>query len=256
MTSAAETMRRRPEPSARTRLVLGVLLSLVTLVGLWRSQHYAMDAIGPRPGVWPPWAWWPGLVLTVAVLLLVPTRWPRVLRWVGSLLALVAFCSTALVADAVIGRVLLEGRPGVVNADSTLSRSVHRVTVAVGGVAVPAYSPAASFAGGQQRDGATGTRHFTPGLTYGRTGTYAVGTPVTIQQDRGGRLYTRILPAAGQPGYVPWFPRGSASLVAWSLIDLLGWSFLAAALLAPRGDDEVPPVRPRGPRRGSRGSSG
>ena len=228
---------RGPDLSRPVRSTLVGLFLLVAAAGLARSQTYAMDALGPAPGVWPRWAFWPGLALLGLLLTQLPSRWPRWVRRGLGAVSIVTFPLSAILLDAAICRYLLEEHTGAVTTATDLHRSVQRVSVTVDGAALSAYSPAASFAGRQSRSSVTGTRHYRPGSAYGQTTTYAVGDPVTVQVDRSGRLHNRVLPQPGQGGYLPWFPRTPGVVGASTLGLVLGWGAIltACAGVALRG---------------------
>jgi len=230
------------------RIVSAVVFLLVSVVGWWRSQAYVDDALVAQPGVWPSWAFWPGLVLLVLLLTQLPRRGPRWTRTVVAVVSLAAFGSSAVVGDALAGRFLLAEEQAVVRTDEVLPRAIHHLRVASGGREFTAYSPAAAFAGGQQGDPTTGTRNYAPGPSYGSTGSYAVGAAVTVRLDPDRRWYTRVVPAPGQPGYLPLFPRRGASLAVAGVALALGWLVVLAAVgfAAGRG-----PLRRSWPRRKS-----
>lgn len=211
------------------RLVLVAVFIVLSGIGLWYGQCRDINALSPTPGVWPPWAFWPCLVALCLILTQLPRRWPKRLRQVGAVVALLAFLPTAVVADAAIGALAMEDHVGVVNADTAMRRSMHRVNVAVGDRALNAMSPAASFAGGQRRDSTTGNRHYEPGVPFTTDRPYERGERVLVRVDPDGELYARIIPTSGQSGYLPWFPRTETSSVVAGLLLALGWAWILTA---------------------------
>lgn len=211
------------------RVVLVVLFLVLAALGMWYGQHQNVNDLSPTPGVWPRWVFWPCLVLLALILTQLPRRWPKRLRQGGAVLAILVFLPTAIVADAAIGAVAMNEATGVVNSDTTLRRSMHRVNVAVDGRALNAVSPAASFAGGQDRNTTTGTKHYRPGTAYAEARPFAQGEQVRVLIDPDGSLYPRVVPGPGQSGYLPWFTRSQTSAVVAGLALLLGWAWILVA---------------------------
>jgi hypothetical protein len=211
------------------RAVLVLLFLVLAGAGLWVSQHQDVGDLSTTPGVWPRWAFWPGLVLLALIRTQMPRSWPKRLRQVGAILAIALFLVTAVGVDAAIGAVAMESRRGTVNADTTLRRSMHRVNVAVDGRAVNAISPAASFDGTLQRNTTTGTGHYRPGSAYAQTRPYEQGEAVTVLIDPDGSLSNRVLPGSGQAGHLAWFPRTPHSGVLAGLALLVGWAGILLA---------------------------
>lgn len=221
----------RGQLRTEVRLTVVVLFWVVAAAGIWRSQTVDVAALAPAAGVWPPWAFWPGIVLLLLILTQVPRHWSAALRRAGAVLAVVGFAASAIAVDALVGA-LLPHQLAVVNADRVLPRNLHRVSVAVDGHSATVLSPATSFTNRWERDSATRLPTKQTGLPYGVVdAAFARGEGVTVAGVDQSTVYPRVIPAAGQPGYLPWFPRTGAALVGAAGLLALGWAATAVACL-------------------------